>query len=131
MRLKWMASLALLALVAVGCGEQKPALSPVRGKVYFHNALLAGGVIVFTPDPEHGNRGPQACARIGDDGGYVLSTGTNPGAVAGWHRVTFKATANNSAPNAMLPARYSDPDQSDQAREVKADQSNDIDFHLE
>jgi hypothetical protein len=131
MRQKWLGIAALLALFAVGCGEAKPTLSPVRGRVFFHGAPLAGGVIVFTPDSEHGNRGPQACARIGEDGAYVLSTGTNPGAVAGWHRITFKATAGNAASETLLPARYCDPDQSNQACEVKAAQGNDIDFHLE
>jgi hypothetical protein len=134
MRLKWIGSAALLALLATGCGEQKPTLAPVRGRVFYHGAPLAGGVIVFTPDQEHGNRGSQACGRIGDDGAYVLSTGPDLGAVAGWHRVTFKAIADDAAsaaPETLLPARYSDPDQSDQAREVKAGLGNDIDFHLD
>jgi hypothetical protein len=131
MRRNWIGSAALLALLAAGCGEPKPTLSPVRGRVFFHGAPLAGGVIVFTPDLEHGNRGPQACARIGDDGAYVLSTGSDLGAIPGWHRVTFKATAGNAASDTLLPPRYCDPDQSDQAREVKAAQGNDIDFHLE
>jgi len=91
MHLKRIGCLALLALLAVGCGEPKPTLAPVRGRVFYRGAPLAGGVIVFTPDQEHGGRGPQACARIGDDGAYVLSTGTDLGAVSGWHRVTFHA----------------------------------------
>ncbi len=129
MRLKWMGTLALLTLLAAGCGEQKPGLSPVHGRVFFRSAPLAGGVIVFTPDLEHGNRGPQAWAHIGPDGAYVLSTGTDPGAISGWHRVTFKAAGTGAAD--ILPPRYSDPDQSDQAREVKAGLGNEIDFHLE
>jgi len=127
MRRKWIGSAALLALLVAGCGEPKPTLTPVRGRVFFHGAPVAGGVIVFTPDLEHGNRGPQACARIGDDGAYVLSTGTDLGAIPGWHRVTF----GNAASKTLLPPRYSDPDQSDQAREVKAALDNDIDFRLE
>ncbi len=89
----WFTCLAVLVLVAGGCGESKPTLSPVRGHVYFHGVPLAGGAIVFTPDPDRGGRGPLACARIGDDGGYVLVTGPDFGAVAGWHRVTFQARA--------------------------------------
>jgi hypothetical protein len=131
MRQKWLGIAALFALFAVGCGESKLHLSPVRGHVFFHGAPLTGGVIVFTPDSEHGNRGPQACARIGNDGAYVLSTGLDQGAVAGWHRVTFKATAGNTSAEALLPPRYCDPDQSGQVCEVKAAQGNDIDFHLE
>lgn len=129
MHRKWIGIALLLALCTVGCGQPKPTLTPVRGRVYYHGQPLPGGVIVFTPDEEHGGRGPQACARIGPDGAYVLSTGTDLGAVAGWHRVTFKALAADSAP--IFPPRYSDPDQSDQTREVKAGLGNDIDFHLE
>ena len=126
MRRNWIASAALLVF-AVGCGDSKPTLAPVHGRVFFHGTPLAGGAIVFTPDLEHGNRGPQACARIGNDGAYVLSTGTDLGAISGWHRVTF----GNATSQTLLPPRYSDPDQSDQAREVKAGESNNIEFHLE
>ncbi len=60
MRLLWLGSLTLFALAAIGCGDSKPELAPVRGHVYFHGAPLAGGVIVFTPDPERGGHGPLA-----------------------------------------------------------------------
>jgi hypothetical protein len=103
----------------------------VRGHVYFHGAPLAGGAIVFTPDPDRGGRGPLACARIGDDGAYVLVTGPDSGAVAGWHRVTFQARAMDAPVDARLPARFSDPETSQQSGEVKAGQDNVIDFHLE
>ena len=130
MRPWWIGSLALLALAAAGCGD-KPALAPVRGHVYFHGAPLAGGAIVFTPDPEHGGRGPLACARIGDDGAYILATGPDFGAVPGWHRVTFTARSPDAPPEARLPARYSDPEQSGKTCEVKAGQGNVIDFRLD
>jgi hypothetical protein len=134
MRPTWLGCLILLALAAAGCGEQKPALAAVRGHVYFRGAPLAGGAIVFTPDPERGGRGPLACARIDGDGGFVLVTGQDFGAVPGWHRVTFTAPARDgpsASPETMLPARFSDPEQSKQSGEVKAGQSNVVDFHLE
>jgi hypothetical protein len=136
----WLGGLAALALAlaAAGCGDARPTLAPVRGHVYYHGAPLAGGAIVFTPDPEHGGRGPLACARIGDDGGYILSTGSVLGAVAGWHRVSFKTFAAAPDPagaagavDARLPSRFSDPEKSGQVREVKAGQANVIDFQLE
>jgi hypothetical protein len=126
--------LVLLALAVAGCGEQKPALAPVRGHVTFRGAPLTDGAIVFTPDPERGGAGPLACARIADDGGYVLATGADLGAVSGWHRVTFKifaAASDAVSPDTRLPARFSDPEQSGQACEVKPGQGNVIDFHLE
>ena len=131
MRPTWIGGLALLALSMAGCGGQKPSLVPVRGHVFFHGAPLPGGVVVFTPDPEHGGRGPLASARIGEDGGYVLTTGDDMGAVPGWHRVTFKGGPPPTIPENGLPPRYSDPEQSGQTREVKAGQANVIDFHLE
>ena len=97
MRLLWFTSAAVLALVAGGCGESKPTLAPVRGHVYFHGVPLAGGAIVFTPDPDRGGHSPLACARIGADGAYVLVTGPDPGAVVGWHRVTLQARVPDCA----------------------------------
>ncbi len=131
MRPLWLGSLAVLAMVAAGCGESKPTLAPVRGHVYYHGVPLAGGAVVFTPDPDRGGRGPLACARIGADGAYVLVTGTEYGAVAGWHRVTFQSRAPDAPPEALLPAHYTDPEQSGQSCEVKGGESNVIDFHLE
>ncbi len=131
MRLLWFTSAAVLALVAGGCGESKPTLAPVRGHVYFHGVPLAGGAIVFTPDPDRGGHGPLACARIGADGAYVLVTGPDPGAVVGWHRVTLQARVPDAPAETRLPPRYTDPEQSGQSCEVKAGESNVIDFHLE
>lgn len=132
MRPTWLGCLVLLALAGAGCGEQKPALVPVRGHVTFRGTPLTGGAIVFTPDPERGGSGPLACARIDNDGGFVLRTGQDVGAVPGWHRVTFTARASDStSPETLLPARYSDPEQSGQSGEVKPGQGNVIEFHLE
>jgi len=125
-----MTSLAVLALAASGCGG-RPPLAPVHGHVFYRGAPLRGAAVVFTPDPEHGSRGPLACARLGDDGGYVLATGADFGAVPGWHRVTFKTLAPPADAEAGLPPRYSDPEESGQAREVKPGEDNVIDFHLE
>ena len=72
--------------------------------------------------------------RIGADGGFVLATGPDFGAVPGWHRVTFKTLSTNSdasSPENRLPARFSDPETSGQSGEVKAGQGNVLDFHLE
>jgi hypothetical protein len=133
MRAACLASLILLALVA-GCGDPKPVLAPVRGHVTFRGAPLTGGAIVFTPDPERGGNGPLACGRIDSEGGFVLVTGQDFGAVPGWHRVTFKALtpdAPSAAPETLLPARFSNPETSGQSGEVKPGQGNVIDFRLE
>src|SRR5438552_1367001 len=105
-----------VALAATGCRREQPALAPVSGRVFYHGQPLTGGTIVSTPDPERGGSGPLACAEIGPDGQYVLSSGRHKGAVPGWHRVTVAA----ASPAALaLPRRFSDPELCDKCVEVK------------
>jgi hypothetical protein len=122
-----------LVLAVLGCG-QEPKLTPVHGQVFYHGQPLAGGTIVFTPDPERGGHGPLACGEIGPDGRYSLRTDREPGAVPGWHRVTIALpshTALDQMPLLDLPRKYSDPEQSGLLREVKAGRVVDQDFQLE
>jgi hypothetical protein len=116
-----------LALVlALGCGRSPPPLAPVQGRVFYRGRPLAGGTIVFTPDPERGGSGPQAWAQIQPDGHYHLSTDGRPGAAPGWHRITVACGAAS-----RLPPRYRDPELSGQRFEVRADRGNLCDLHLE
>ena len=110
-----------------GCTKEAAKREAVQGHVYYHNEPLRGGTIVFTPDHERGNEGPMATGEIQSDGRYVLSTGAEPGAVTGWHRVTIAAGPDCQP----LPRIYSDPSLSNQSREVKGGQANTCDFHLE
>jgi hypothetical protein len=120
------AALALL-LTGPGCGGEADAKrAAVQGQVFYKGRPLAGGTIVFAPDPGHGARGPLAWGQIGPDGRYTLRTGDEPGAVVGWHRVTVAAPGP-----AALPARYSDPERSGQVHEVHDAPSNTIDVRLE
>src|SRR5262245_62732384 len=119
-RLAQAATSALLLVAALGCGggaEEKRAA--VGGQVFYRGRPLAGGTIVFAPDPGHGARGPLAWGEVGPDGRYSLRTGEKPGAVVGWHRVTVAAPGP-----AALPARYSDPERSGQCHEVRDAPSN-------
>jgi hypothetical protein len=116
-------ALALLALA--GCNSYEDSTDTVSGRVRFRGAPLAGGTIVFAPDPERGGDGPIAWGEIGPDGRYALRTKTGASVSPGWHRVTFAATTGRD-----LPARYSDPARSGQTCEVKAGQANQIDFDL-
>jgi hypothetical protein len=126
---------ALGLLVVAGCGHAPAALAPVSGRVYYQGKPLAGGTIVFTPDPERGGSGPLAFAEIQADGGFTLRTGSEFGAAAGWHRVTVAAAPSPaSVPAARggpLPAKYSDPEQSGLRHEVKAGRTNTIDIRLD
>jgi hypothetical protein len=125
-------------LAVLGCGRDDK-LTPVHGHVFYHGQPLAGGTIVFTPDPERGGRGPLAYGEIEADGRYTLHTEQAPGAVPGWHRVTVappSLTASPGEPAAHAPAidlprRYTDPEQSGLVREIKAGKVVEQDFHLE
>jgi hypothetical protein len=119
-----------LLLAATGCGSRAAPLTPVSGRVYFRGQPLAGGTIVFTPDPERGNKGPQAWAEIDAEGHYQLATNGQPGAVSGWHRITVaQFAARPDSPS--LPRRYRDPDLGEQLFEVKPEQPNQHDLHLD
>jgi hypothetical protein len=132
-------AIAVLILVS-GCEAGVGPLTPVHGQVVFRGQVLHTGVIVFTPDPSRGSSGPVARGTIQVDGTYQLTTGTQPGAVAGWHRITVVAleepigTAPDGqfqVPRSLLPDRYRDPELSGLAREVKAGDENEINIDLD
>jgi hypothetical protein len=134
----WCGALGLL--VAAGCGREPAPLAPVSGRISFQGKPLAGGTIVFTPDPERGGSGPLAFAEVKADGSFTLRTGAQFGAVPGWHRVTVASApppaAVPGAPTAPagvlpLPPKYSDPERSGLHQEVKAGLANTIDLRLD
>jgi hypothetical protein len=96
----------------------------VQGKVFYRGELITNGTIVFSPDPERGGKGPMAWAKIGSDGRYQLLTDGRTGATPGWHRITIACSRK-------LPARYLDPELSEQRFEVRTDRANTCDLHLE
>jgi hypothetical protein len=116
---------ALLVLLA-GCGPGEPELAPVSGQVLYRGRPLAGGTVVFTPDPDRGGRGPLAVAEVGPDGRYALKTEGRPGAVAGWHRITVAPPRS-----AALPPRYRDPGRSGLRFEVQPGKANHHDLRLD
>jgi hypothetical protein len=115
-------------MLLLGCGKSSETLAPVQGQVFFRGKPLAGGTIVFTPDPQRGGHGPQAWAEIGPDGRYHLQTTGQKGATPGWHCVTVAPSKHDSS---RLPARYRDPEQSGQHFEVKPERVNLCDLHLD
>ena len=118
----------LLVLLGAGCSGQPETPVEVRGQVFFQGKPLEGGTIVFVPDQTRGGSGPLACAEVEPDGRYRLRTGTAFGAVPGWYRVTV---APAGASIRTLPLHFSDPDLSDQSKEVKRGRENVIDVHLD
>jgi hypothetical protein len=120
-----------LLLVAAGCGHgsKDAELVPVYGKVLFHGRPLAGGTVVFVPDPERGGRGPLAIGTIGGDGKYMMRSEGKLGVVPGWHRITVSGPAQPG--DESLPCCYTDPEHSGLAREVLAGKANVFDLPLE
>lgn len=55
-----------------GCGSSESPLAPVSGTVYFNDAPLTSGTIVFVPDASRGASGPLAHAQIQSDGRFQL-----------------------------------------------------------
>jgi hypothetical protein len=114
------------ALVLAGCGGADDRPEAVSGHVLYRGKPLAGGTIVFEPDPERGGDGPVAGGEIGPDGRYALRPEDGSGVSPGWHRVTFAAASGTT-----LPLRYSDPARCGQSCEVKAGRANEINFDLQ
>ena len=133
-------SLVILTTFPWGCQRTPAPLTPVSGKVAYKGLTLQSGTIVFTPDASRGESGPIAFGKINPDGTYHLYTSENPGAAAGWYRVTVTSMAPFATaragqpfnpPQSLLPEKYRDPDLSALACEVKGNRVNAIDFNLE
>jgi hypothetical protein len=136
----WVIPVLLSLWGLAGCDSNPPPLAPVNGHVKYQGQPLSGGTIVFTPDPARGSRGPIALGKIDAQGKFTLYTKSDPGAVAGWHRVTIVAMdepSNNEVANSLtpprlrLPPKYQSPDTSGLYREVKISEPNIIDFELD
>src|SRR5262245_19668277 len=74
-------------LVAAGCGGDAPELAPAGGTVMHDGAPLANANVVFIPE----SKGPAAVGLTGADGKFQLTTGGEPGAALGKHKVAVSA----------------------------------------
>jgi hypothetical protein len=134
------ALLVTLAVLLTGCGSSAPGpLVPVTGTVAYRGQPLPGGMIVFTPDSAKGGQGPISSATIQPDGSFSLSTGENPGAVPGWHRITVVAISEGETnmgsrypiPVSLIPEKYRSGELSGLSREVRPGQENTIHLNLD
>ena len=119
-----------------GCGSKTPAPGPatVRGKVTFNGKPVAGGLVVFTPDPQRGGSGKPARAETGPDGGFVLHLDSAPQIPAGWYRVSIAPPAvvpDPTAPSPPFPAKLARPDLSGLEREVQSGKEHVFEFAVE
>ena len=78
------AQLAILLVIAVGCGQEGPRRYRVAGTVHYQGQPVGAGRVIFEPDSDQGNAGPAAYADI-RDGRYATLDGL--GTVGGPHIV--------------------------------------------
>ena len=98
--------LAAFTLVAGGCGRSGEKLYPVAGTAQVAGRPLTAGGVSFCPAADKGNAtAHEPTGRIDANGRYELSTGTRPGAPAGWYRVVVRATPPDAAPG-MAPPKF-------------------------
>ena len=113
-----------------GCSRKNaPAAVTVRGKVTFQGQPLAGGLIVFSPDPDRGGSGKPIRGDLEADGSFQLKFADDSAIPPGWYRVAI-------APGSLLdqshfPPQLARPDKSGLVREVKAGQENVFEFVVE
>lgn len=89
-----------LSLGTFGCSEKGRKRYPISGQVTFENEPVVEGMIVFTPDSNQGNSGPQSTAVI-QNGKY--NTGKKYGIFDGPY---FATLTGYSEPH---PGTESDP----------------------
>jgi hypothetical protein len=127
-----------VAVVALpgGCGKSAPPLpTTVRGRVTFQGQPVAGGLVVFTPDPARGFTGKPARGETGPDGSFTLLLDGRDHIPAGWYRVALAdAPALDPAASFGKPAfppQLGRPDRSGLVREVVAGKEHVFEFGVE
>jgi hypothetical protein len=137
------ASIGLLIIsvsLQSGCNRVAPTgNTSVQGLVTFQGQPVAGGLIVFSPDPERGGSGKPIPVEIAQDGRFQLTNGEGAVIPPGWYRVAIALAPNSASltpettPNnrVAFPPQLARPDQSGLFREVKAGQENTFSFDIE
>ena len=114
----WLAALAFLAVITVGCGPSDKLfpVHAVSGKVSFQGKAPEGAQVFLKPvnAPTDANYTPIGV--VGSDGAFQVSTyGKNDGAPAGeyvafvqWFRVVTNDGATGRGPN-VIPKEFASP----------------------
>jgi hypothetical protein len=120
-----------------GCGSKSaPGPATVRGRLLLNGQPVAGGLVVFAPDPRRGMSGKPAYAETGPDGGFALQLGASPHIPAGWYRVALAPAPTVPDPLATtagptFPAKLARPDLSGIEREVHPGKDHVFEFAVE
>ena len=114
---------AAACLVAVGCGEKLPPLTPVKGAVTVDGKKLTSGQVSLVPEtPDPKQQVPPSSGKIDSDGNYEIFTGGKTGAPLGKYKV--KVTPDMSMPSdkgkmeAPFDGKYLDSEKSKLGFEV-------------
>ncbi len=142
-----LAGLATLAMAGcTGGGSGGASLHPVKGKITYKGAPVAGATVTFIPS----GQGQPASGQTDASGVYTLNTGTRPGAGAGQYKVTVtkyattvtgqltpedmaKMQKKGKTPEAKseIPGKYAAPQTSGLQATVTQDASKNVfDFEL-
>ena len=127
----------LVVVLVAGCGN-KPKLPPMAeasGIVTLDGQPLVRGMVQFLPDTAKGTQGPPASGPISPDGHFTLQIAGVSGALVGWHKVAVESRKDvdlnkESWAPSLIPEKYSNPNQSGLAFEVKAGQHNEYKLEL-
>ncbi len=139
---------AVMCVGLLGCGGGAgKGLNPVKGKITYKGAPVAGATVTFAPS---GGQGPSAIGMTNDAGEYTLNTNTLPGAAEGHYKVLVskyeKTAKTQMSPDDMrkmqmtkekieakseIPAKYGAPPTTNLEATVTKDASKNVfDFDL-
>ncbi len=113
-----------------GCSPSKPPREQtVCGRLTFQGRPVAGGTVVFTPDPERGGAGKPLRTATAADGTFTLRPADGP-VPPGWYRVAL-APPPTDPTDPPSPPQLGRPDRSGLARQVTAGKDHVFEFAVE
>jgi hypothetical protein len=107
-----------LAILCAGCGENRPTVYRVKGKLLWQGRPAVGAVVFLhlegqAVDNQNPAKGRKPTGTVGEDGTFELSTyGKKDGAPAGRYRISViwaKNTGNGDEVEHMLPEHLMNP----------------------
>jgi hypothetical protein len=114
-----------------GCSPSRPPRdATVVGRLTFQGRPVAGGTVVFAPDPDHGGTGKPVRAATAADGTFAVRPPDGP-IPPGWYRVALAAPPGYEAADPPFPPQLRRPDRSGLVREVKAGKDHVFEFAVE
>lgn len=131
------AILALLLCCCVGCGERENTPTVVKGTALYRGEPMAGGMVVFAPNPERGGSGPLLVGAIQEDGSFILTPDDGKPIQAGWYRVSLAPrpgvyeVPTPQQPYPGPPPKYRNPAKSNLDREIMTNKENVFHFDLD